>query len=92
MSDLRNYSLDELREIKELTDHIVANLHAIQEDNNDLEELQDQTSRIVANLHVIEEDPNDLEELDRQTSTVVANLKTIAIAEMNKNEQVGDRR
>jgi integrase len=25
MSDLRNYSLDELREIKELTDHIVAN-------------------------------------------------------------------
>jgi integrase len=25
MSDLRNYSLDELREIKELTDHIIAN-------------------------------------------------------------------
>jgi integrase len=25
MSDLRNYSLDELRETKELTDHIVAN-------------------------------------------------------------------
>jgi hypothetical protein len=36
MSDLRNYSLDELREIKELTDHIVANLHAIQGDNNDV--------------------------------------------------------
>lgn len=45
-----NYSTEELRERKALTDAIVANLKTIGEDPNDLDELTQQSSAIVQRL------------------------------------------
>jgi len=73
-------SLDDARELSELTDRIVANLEAIGENDNDLEELERQTNIIAANLKAIEEgliEQGDLDGLAEQTSAIVANLKVI---------------
>jgi hypothetical protein len=50
-----DYSLDELREMAELTDRIAANLKFIEENGDDLQELDDRTSRIALNLKPIAE-------------------------------------
>ena len=73
-----NYSTEELRERKALTDAIVANLQIINDDDNDLEMIDTQTCSIVGNLQAISDDENNLEELDTLTSTIAGNLKAIA--------------
>jgi hypothetical protein len=71
-------SLEEARELAELTDRIVANLKAIDENNNDLEALLEQTGFLAADLKYIEEsNVDDLDELVEQTGTIAANLKYI---------------
>jgi pyruvate-formate lyase-activating enzyme len=73
-------SLEDARELAELTDRIVADLKTINENDCDLEELERQTSNIVANLKAIEEgliERGDLDGLAEQTSAIVANLKVI---------------
>ena len=47
------YTTEELRERKELTDAIVANLRIVNADSNDLEKLERRTSAIVSNLNAI---------------------------------------
>jgi hypothetical protein len=59
------YTTEELRERKALTDAIVRNLAIINDDENDLDELDTQTCCIVGNLQVIDEDDTDLEEMAR---------------------------
>ena len=73
-----NYSTEELRERKALTDAIVANLQIINDDDNDLEMIDTQTCSIVGNLQAISDDENNLEELDTLTSTIAGNWKAIA--------------
>ena len=65
-------SLEDAREFAELTDHIVANLEAIDENNDDLEALLE-----AANLKFIDEDNTDLDVLVEKTNNIVANLKVI---------------
>ena len=48
-------SLEEARELPELTDRIVNNLEIINEDGNDLEGLLEKTNSIVSNLQTINE-------------------------------------
>jgi hypothetical protein len=57
----KNLSLEELREMAELTNTIAANLKVINEDKNDLEEMVKQTDTIVGNLNVIDENDTDRE-------------------------------
>jgi hypothetical protein len=66
-----NMTTDELRERKELTDAIVANLKVIEEsgfDLNDLEEMRKSSGAVVVNLQAIEEREllNDCTQLDRR--------------------------
>ena len=71
-------SLEDARELAELSDRIVTNLEAIDEDDNDLEALLKQTSIIIGNLKYIEDsDVGDLDELVEQTSTITGNLRAI---------------
>lgn len=73
-------SMEEAKQLAELTDRIVANLETIQEDNSDLGELDGQAAAIVENLKAIGEDENfdQLEELERQTSVIATNLQNIS--------------
>jgi hypothetical protein len=68
------YSTEELRERAELTDRIVANLQAINADENNLEELLIDSNQIVSNLQVIDADENNLAELINDTDQIVGNL------------------
>lgn len=70
-------SIEDARELAELTNRIVANLEAIDKNDNDLEAMLEQTSTITGNLKVVDEDDNDFEELERQTGNIAANLKAI---------------
>jgi len=71
-------SLEDARELAELTDRIVANLEAIDENDNDLEALLERTSTITCNLKYIEEsDVSGLDELVEQTNNIAAKLKVI---------------
>jgi len=76
-------SLEDAKELAELTDRIVANLKTIDANDNDLEELERQTNIIAASLKAIEEgliEQGDLDGLAEQTSAVVTNLKVIGEA------------
>jgi hypothetical protein len=71
-------SLADAREFAELTNRIVANLEAIDENDNDLEVLLEQTGTIACNLKYIDDsDVGDLDELIEQTKNIAANLKVI---------------
>ena len=70
-------SLEDARELGELTDRIVANLKTIAENDNELDGLFQQTSNIVANLKFIEESNVNLNEMVEQSNAVVTNLRGI---------------
>jgi len=78
------YTTEELRERKELTDAIVHNLAIINGDENvDLEDMATTTANICRNLEAINRDENDLDELDQQTSRICADLSEIDADETN---------
>jgi hypothetical protein len=70
-------SLADAEKFAALTDRIVANLEAIDENDDDFDGLFQQTSNIVANLKFIEESNVNLNDLGEQTSNIVGNLKVI---------------
>ena len=73
-------SLEEARELAELTNRIVADLKTIEENElsfDDFQELERQTGIITGNLQVINNDDNDLDELVEQTNYITGNLKVI---------------
>ncbi len=70
-------SLEDARELAELTNRIVADLKTISEYDYDLDGLFQQTSNIVANIKFIEESNVNLNEMAEQTSAVVTNLRVI---------------
>jgi hypothetical protein len=74
---MKTYTTEELRERKELTDAIVANLKIINEDRNDLEDTEKKVRNITAGLNQINEDETDLDELEKQVRNTVAGLKEI---------------
>jgi hypothetical protein len=66
-------TLDEARELAELTARIVANLEVIERDGNtldDLEELDKLSCSIARNLEAINADNTNIEELLEQTNEV----------------------
>src|SRR5260370_42149842 len=71
------YSTQELRERKALTDAIAANLRTINDDGNDLEEMARQVRDIVGGLKVINEDEKNLDELELTTVKIRGNLRGI---------------
>ena len=61
---MQNYTLDELREMKDLTEAIKQNLAAIEASGltlDDLEDMRKDAAAVVANLAVIDESEWDLE-------------------------------
>ena len=79
--DISTLSIEEARELAELTNRIVANLKAITEEYNtkDLDELESTTGNIVANFKAMTEDYTEdgLDDLAATTGNVVANFKAI---------------
>jgi hypothetical protein len=62
----QGYSTEEMRERLALTEAIVANLKAINEENNDLEDMRTLSHEIVGNPQLINADKNNLDELANQ--------------------------
>lgn len=61
----------------ELSDSIVANLKAFQDNDSDLEAMMEETSIITGNLGYIDEaDIDDLEALPEETKDIAAKLKS----------------
>jgi uncharacterized protein involved in exopolysaccharide biosynthesis len=77
---LKNMTIEETRELAELTDRIAANLEKISDDQNNLDILEEQTSRVAGNLQAINEDENNLDMLEEQTMRIVRNLELIVKA------------
>jgi len=81
------YTTEELRERKELTDAIIHNLAILnKEENVDLEELAATTANICRDLERINAEETDLDELDEQTSRICADLCQIDANETNLEE------
>lgn len=83
--DTENMSLEEARELEQLTTRIVLNLKAIDDaefTDDYLEELYKTTSGIVQGLEKIAADPTDVEDMLEKTVGIVANLKTIEEAKI----------
>jgi hypothetical protein len=81
------YTTEELRERKELTDAIVRNLAVINGDENvDLEDVAATTANICHALRTINQNETDLDELDQQTSRICADLCQIDADETNIGE------
>ena len=81
------FSTEELRERKELTDAIIHNLAIInKEENVDLEDMAATTANICRDLDFINSNANDLDELDEQTSRICADLCQIEADETNLAE------
>lgn len=81
------FTTEELRERKELTDAIVHNLGIINGDGNvDLEDMATTTANICHNLETINRNENDLDELDQQTSRICADLRQIDANDTNLEE------
>ncbi len=70
-------SLEDAKELADLTSRIVANLKVIEEDDADLDGLLEQTTAIVANLKFIEDSNLDLDDFPEQTNAIVENLRLI---------------
>jgi predicted ribosome quality control (RQC) complex YloA/Tae2 family protein len=83
---MNKMTLEQARELAELTSHIVANLQAIDADENDIEALLEQTNRIASNLNDISEDQSNLDELFEQTDRITGNLNGIELDEANLDE------
>jgi hypothetical protein len=63
--------------LAELSDSIVANLKAFQDNDSDLEAMMEETSIITGNLGYIDEaDIDDLEALPEETKDIAAKLKS----------------
>jgi hypothetical protein len=78
----QSMSLEEARELAELTDRIVSNITIIEADENDHNLLLQKTSAIVGYLETINEDENDLDLLLQKTSAIAGNLETINESEV----------
>ena len=77
----QSMSIEEARELAELTDRIVSNLKTINDDGSnfdDLEEMEKQTGEVACNLRFIEEHTGSyLDALLEETNSIVSNLQTI---------------
>jgi len=81
------YTTEELRERKELTNAIIHNLEIIDKDENaDLEDMAATTANICHDLDFINSNTNDLDELDEQTSRICADLCQIDDNEIDLEE------
>src|SRR5438105_4908541 len=80
---MQNYSLDELREMKELTETIKQNLAAIEASGwtlNDLDDMRTESIAVVTNLAVIDEsewDLDSMEDMRKEAESTVARLEDI---------------
>jgi hypothetical protein len=82
-NQMQNYSLDELREMKELTETIKQNLAAIEATGwtlTDLDDMRNEAAAVVTNLHFIDEsewDLDALEDMRKEAESTVARLEAI---------------